>query len=117
VDTVFVAAATNLPEMVVTLSAFQIDAVDLAVGNLFGSNLINLASWDLWAFIYVKEPLLQAVFAQHVGTGCMGMITTGIVAAEMMYRPQKKTLFWMSSGAFILVFLYVAHIFVQMRAA
>ncbi|MFA4902263.1 MAG: hypothetical protein WC600_05905 [Desulfobaccales bacterium] len=31
----FAAAATNLPELVVTLSALQIGAVDLAVGNLF----------------------------------------------------------------------------------
>jgi len=39
---------------------------------------------------------------------------TGIAAAEMMYRPQKKMLRWMSTGAFILAFLYAAHIFVQM---
>lgn len=55
---------------------------------------------------------MQVVSTLHVGTGLMGMITTGIAATEMMYRPQKKTLCWMSSGAFILVFLYVAHIFV-----
>jgi cation:H+ antiporter len=116
VGTVFVAAATSLPEMVVTLSALRLGAVDLAVGNLFGSNLINLGILGLMGFLYVKAPLLQAVSTKHAGTGVMAIIMTGIAATEMMYRPQKKTLRWMSSGAFILVFLYAAYVFVQMLA-
>ncbi len=115
--TIFVAAATSLPEMVVTLSALRLGAVDLAVGNLFGSNLINLGILGLMGFLYVKAPLLQAVSDKHVGTGVMAIIMTGIAAAEMMYRPQKKTLRWMSTGAFFLVFLYAAHVFIQMLAA
>jgi hypothetical protein len=66
--------------------------------------------------LYVKAPLLQAVSAKHVGTGVMTVIMTGIAAAEMMYQPQKKVLRWMSLGAFILAFLYAAHIFVQIMA-
>jgi cation:H+ antiporter len=116
VGTVFVAAATSLPEMVVTLSALRMGAVDLAVGNLFGSNLVNLGILGLMGFLYVKAPLLQSVSPKHVGTGVMAIIMTGIAATEMMYRPQKKTLRWMSSGAFILVFLYAAYMFVQMLA-
>jgi cation:H+ antiporter len=117
VGTVFVAAATSMPEMVVTFSALRLGAVDLAVGNLFGSNLINLGILGLMGFIYVKGPLLQAVSPKHVGTGLMAVIMTGIAATEMMYRPEKKTLRWMSSGAFFLAFLYAAHIFVQMLTA
>jgi cation:H+ antiporter len=117
VGTVFVAAATSLPEMVVTLSALRLGAVDLAVGNLFGSNLINMGILGLMGLLYVKAPLLQVVSPKHLGTGVIAIIMTGIAATEMIYRPQKKTLRWMSTGAFILVFLYAAHIFVQMLAA
>jgi cation:H+ antiporter len=117
VGTVFVAAATSLPELVVTLSALRLGAVDMAVGNLFGSNLINLGILGLMGLLYAQAPLLQVVSAKHVGTGVMAILMTGIAATEMMYRPQKKTLRWMSLGAFILVFLYAAHIFVQMLAA
>jgi cation:H+ antiporter len=116
VGTIFVAASTSLPEMVVTLSALRLGAVDLAVGNLFGSNLVNLGILGLMGFLYTKAPLLQAVSAKHVGTGVMAVIMTGIASTEMMYRPPKKTLRWMSSGAFILVFLYAAYVFVQMLA-
>jgi hypothetical protein len=87
------------------------------VGNLFGSNLINLGILGLMGFLYVEAPLLQVVSAKHVGTGVMTVIMTGIAAAEMMYRPQKKTLRWMSAGAFALAFLYAAHIFLHMMAA
>jgi cation:H+ antiporter len=117
VGTVFVAAATSLPELVVTLSALRLGAVDMAVGNLFGSNLINLGILGLMGLLYAQAPLLRVVSAKHVGTGVMAILMTGIAATEMMYRPQKKTLRWMSLGAFILVFLYAAHIFVQMLAA
>jgi cation:H+ antiporter len=117
VGTVFVAATTSLPEVVVTMSALRLGAVDLAVGNLFGSNLINLGILGLMGFLYVKAPLLQAVSPKHVGTAVMAIIMTGIAATEMMYRPQKKIMRWMSLGAFILVFLYAAYIFVQMQAA
>jgi cation:H+ antiporter len=117
VGTVFVAAATSLPELVVTLSALRLGAVDMAVGNLFGSNLINLGILGLMGLLYAQAPLLQVVSAKHVGTGVMAILMTGIAATEMMYRPQKKMLRWMSLGAFILVFLYAAHIFVQMLAA
>ena len=114
VGTIFVAAATSLPEMVVTFSALRLGAVDLVVGNLFGSNLINLGILGLMGFLSVQAPLLQSVSPKHIGTGVIAIIMTGIAATEMMYRPQKKTLRWMSIGAFILVFLYAAHIFVQL---
>jgi cation:H+ antiporter len=91
--------------------------VVLAAGNLFGSNLVNLGILGLMGLVYVKAPWLQVVSSKHLGTGVMAIIMTGIAAAEMMYRPQKKVLRWMSLGAFSLVFLYAAHIFVQMLAA
>jgi cation:H+ antiporter len=117
VGTVFVAAATSFPEVVVTISALRLGAVNLAVGNLFGSNLVNLGILGLMGLLYLKAPLLQVVAAKHLGTGVMAILMTGIAATEMMYRPQKKSLRWMSAGAFILVFLYAAHIFVQLLTA
>jgi cation:H+ antiporter len=116
VGTIFVAAATSLPEAMVTLGALRIGAVDLAVGNLFGSNLVNLAILGIMGLIYTTAPLLQVVSDKHIGTGIMAIIMTAIAGTELMYRPQKKGLRWMSTGTFALVFLYAAHIFIQMLA-
>ncbi len=114
--TIFVAASTSLPEIVVTLGALRLGAIDLAVGNLFGSNLINLALLGVMDLLYSKGPLLRMVAPEHAGTGLMAILMTGIAAVELAYRPQKKALRWMSAGAFLLAFLYAAHIFVQMLA-
>jgi cation:H+ antiporter len=114
VGTIFVAASTSLPELVVTVAALRLGAVDLAVGNLFGSNLINLAILGLTGLLYVKGPILQAVPAKHAATGVMAIVMTAIAGAELIFRPQKKALRWMSLGAFVLAFLYAAHIFIQM---
>jgi len=112
--TVLVAAATSLPELVVTLGALNLGAVDLAVGNLFGSNLINLALLGVMDLLYREAPILQVAAPEHAVTGLMAILMTGIAAGELVYRPQKKALRWISTGAFLLAFLYAAHIFLQM---
>ncbi len=114
VGTIFVAACTSLPEFVVTLGALKLGAVDLAVGNLFGSNLINLALLGVMDLLYFKAPLLRVVAPEHAATCVIAIVMTGIAAAELVYRPQKKALRWLSLGAFVLVFLYVAHVLLQM---
>jgi cation:H+ antiporter len=116
VGTFFVAAVTTLPELVVTISAMRLGAVDLAVGDLLGSLLVNVAMLGIMDLLYVNGSLLEMVSPENAGTALMAIVMLGIAAAEMMYRPQKKTFRWLSLGAFSLVFLYAAHIFVQMLA-
>ena len=43
VGSLFVALATSLPELAVTISALSIGALDMAIANLLGSNLFNVA--------------------------------------------------------------------------
>ena len=114
--TTFVAASTSLPEVVVTVGALRLGAIDLAIGNLFGSNLINLALLGVMDVLYRQGPILTKAAPQHAATGLMAILMTGIAAVELVYRPQKKFLRWLSTGAFLLVFLYAAHIFLQILA-
>ena len=44
VGTLFIALTTSLPELVVTVTAVRMGALDLAIGNALGSNLFNMAS-------------------------------------------------------------------------
>jgi cation:H+ antiporter len=112
--TIFVAASTSLPELVVTLGALRLGAIDLAVGNLLGSNLVNLALLGVMDILYFKGPLLRAVSYDHASTGLMAILMTSIVCAELVYRPPKKGLRLVSLGAFLLAFLFAANIFLQM---
>jgi cation:H+ antiporter len=113
VGTIFVAASTSLPELIVTLGALRLGAVDLAVGNLLGSNLVNLALLGVMDILYFKGPLLRAVSHDHASTGMMAILMTSIVCAELVYRPPKKALRLVSLGAFLLAFLFTTNIFLQ----
>ena len=42
VGSIFLALVTSLPEMVVSLSALRLGSLDLAIGNIFGSNMANM---------------------------------------------------------------------------
>ena len=88
-------------------------AIDLAIGNLFGSNLFNLSLLGIMDLFFRKGPLLRHVAPEHAATGMMAILMTGIAAVELAYRPQRKSLRWISAGAFSLAFLYAAHIFLQ----
>jgi cation:H+ antiporter len=114
VGTIFVAASTSMPELVVTLGALRLGAVDLAVGNLLGSNLVNLALLGVMDILYFKGPLLRAVSHNNASTGLMAILMTSIACAELVYRPPKKALRLVSLGAFLLAFLFAANIFLQM---
>ncbi len=99
VGTLFVSLATTLPELTVTLGALRIGAVDLAVGNLLGSNLFNLAILAVDDLFYTPAPLLSAVSTIHLVSALSALLMTGLVIAGLLYRPPEKlfgTVGWIS---------------------
>jgi len=117
VGTIFVALVTTAPELVVTVGALRLGAVDLAVGDLLGSIIINCAFVAIVDLFYLEGPILAGVAPVHGGTALLALLMTGIAVAEMTYRPQHKTMRVLSLGAFVLVFLYGVHLYVQIMAA
>jgi cation:H+ antiporter len=84
------AAATSLPELAVTLAALRLRAPDLAIGNLLGSNLFNVAVLAIDDAAYLRGPLLVDVSASHVGTAVTAMTMTGLVLIGLVLRPQGR---------------------------
>ena len=106
--TMFVAAVTSLPEMVVTISALRIGALDMAIANLLGSNLFNILILAIDDLLYVKGPLFSNVSPTHAVTAMSAVIMTGIVVVGLLYRPSARifrTVGWASFGIFILYLL------------
>jgi cation:H+ antiporter len=110
VGTVFIAVATTLPELTVSLSALKIGAVDMAIANLFGSNMFNIMIIAVDDIFYVKGPILSAVSANHVVTGFMAALMTGIAIVGLTYRLKKKTFLRIGWDALALVLAYIANI-------
>ncbi|MBI2487628.1 MAG: sodium:calcium antiporter [Deltaproteobacteria bacterium] len=107
VGSIFIAISTSLPEVVVTIAAARIGAVDLAVGNLFGSNLFNILILALDDIFYTKGPILSYVSENHIFTTFSAIMMTAIVIIGLTYRASKKPLFlaWDSIGILIGYFI------------
>lgn len=106
VGTLLIAASTSLPEMVVSISAVRMGSVDLAVGNIFGSNIFNIFILALDDLFYLKGPLLQAASANHVISLFSVLIMTGIAIVGLVFQQEKKR--WiMAVDTFLIFITYV----------
>ena len=111
VGTLLIAAATSVPELVVTLSALRLGAVDMAIGNLLGSNLFDILILAIDDAAYTKGPLLAAVSPAHAITAFAAVIMTGIFIVAMLYKPATRlrgTIGWVSI-ALLMVYLLSAY--------
>jgi cation:H+ antiporter len=116
VGTVFMALVTTLPEMAVTVSALRLGALDMAVGNLLGSNLFNVTILAVDDVAYTKGPLLADVAPVHAGSAAAALVMTGLVIVGLVMRPQGRVLrvaSWISVG---LVAAYGVHAALQYLA-
>lgn len=114
VGNVFIAVSTSLPEVVVSFSAVKMDAVDLAVGNLFGSNIFNICILAVDDIFFIKGPILSFVSHNHIISALSAIAMTTIAVIGLTYRSVKKPLLlaWDSIGIILicvmnLMFLYM----------
>ena len=99
VGTLFVAAVTTAPEIAVTVSALRMGAVDLAIGNLFGSNLFNVAILAIDDLAYLPGPLLADVSISHAASAFSAMMMSGLAVVGLVLRPPSRvyrTVSWIS---------------------
>jgi len=107
VGTLFVAFVTSLPEIVVTVAALHLGAVDMAIGNLFGSNLFNIGILAVDDIFFFRGPLFDSVSTTHAISAFSAVMMTGAAVVGLLYRPQTrvfKTLGWAS------IFLFVVYV-------
>jgi len=112
VGTLFVAMATSLPELAVTVAALRIGALDMAIANLLGSNLFNIVILALDDLLFLKGPLLARVSSLHAMSALSALVMTGIVIVGLLYRPQTRifrAVGWISLG---LLTVYLLNSFV-----
>lgn len=107
VGSFFIALSTSLPELVVTVAAIRLGAVDLALGNLFGSNLFNIAILAIEDFLYFKGPLLGVASDAHIVTAGVAIAMTAAAIVGLTYRTIKRPFFlaWDSMGILALYFM------------
>jgi cation:H+ antiporter len=116
VGTVFVALATVMPEIAVTFSAFRMGALDMAISDLFGSNLFNLTIIALDDLLYLKGPLFSDVSSVHLISAQSAIMMTGIAIVGLLYRTDArlfKTVGWVSIFMLSIFILNVSVLYLQ----
>ena len=99
----FIAITTSLPEITVSIAAARLGAFDMAVGNLLGSNLFNVAILAVVDGFYPKAPLLHSVSSMNSVTALFAIIALAVVVIGLTYRSEKK--FWFLAGDAIAISL------------
>lgn len=116
VGSIFIALSTSLPELVVSIAALRIGAVDMVLGNLFGSNLFNIGILALDDMLYVKGPLLSYVSTNHLVTAFAAMAMTGVAVIGLTYRASKKRVLWAwDSLGIVLIYALATYLLFAMR--
>ncbi|MBZ0069546.1 MAG: sodium:calcium antiporter [Thiobacillus sp.] len=107
VGTLFVAAVTSAPEVVVTVAALRLGAVDMAIGNLFGSNLFNIAILAVDDLFYLQGPLLADVSITHATSAFSAMMMSGLAVVGLVIRPVSRVLRSVSWISLLLFVIYL----------
>jgi len=104
VGNIFIAFSTSLPEVVVSISAVRMDAIDLAIGNLFGSNIFNIFILAIDDLFFTAGPILSFANQNHIIPALSAIMMTGIAIIGLTYRSTKKPLLlaWDSIGIVII---------------
>jgi cation:H+ antiporter len=115
VGTLFVAAATSLPELVVTLAALRLGALDMAIANLLGSNLFDIAIIAIDDLFYLRGPLLSHVADTHAFSAFSALTMTGAVIVGLLYRPQRRLFGVVGWIGLVLLAIYLLNTYVLFR--
>lgn len=110
VGNLFLAVSTSLPEIAASLAAIRLGAIDLAIGNVLGSNLFNVLLLAVYDLADGKANFWSALNNGNGFAAVMAMMMTGVVVISLMYRASPRTPYRFSWDGAALIFMYVGSI-------
>ena len=89
--TQFLAISTSLPEIATSFAALRLNAPDLAITNVLGSNLFNMG-FVLFVddLVYSQGVVWSNVSEVHILTGLIAILMTAVVIVAVLTRPRAK---------------------------
>jgi cation:H+ antiporter len=105
VGSIFLAAATSLPELIAAISAFRAGLPNLAAGNFFGSTMVNVLLLAVVDLINYQVPLLRRMATMHTLTAVLSMLLM-LVAVISIMAEFDFTIGWVGVDSIVLILLY-----------
>ena len=113
IGSLFLGFATTLPEITVSIAAIRLGAKELAVANMLGSNLFNMAIIFINDVFYRKAPIFEVLSQQHIFTAFIVVLMTATVIASLILKPKKKSIFGLSAYSIILIAIFIAGAYIN----
>ena len=108
VGTQFLAFSTSLPELAASFAAIRINAPELAITGVIGSNLFNMG-FILFMddLALVGQPLWGAISQVHIMTAMFAIIMTAVVMVALIFRGRSRPRSFVTFEAVLLIGLYI----------
>lgn len=115
VGSIFLAGSTSLPEIVAALAALRLGAVDLAVSNIFGSNMFNILLLAVYDLVYRRGNLWEVLAPIHGFSAVAAALMTAVAIAGLLYQRERRPRWYVGWEALLLVLLYAGSLYVVYR--
>lgn len=109
--TFILAATTSLPEVAVSMAAVRKGSLDLAVGNLLGSNLFNFLILAVDDLVYPGADLLRDASSGHLISAMASIMMAAIAIIGISAHSRFKRLF-LAWDALLIAVLYAVMLYV-----
>jgi len=110
VGNLFLAISTSLPEIAASIAAIRLGAIDLAIGNVLGSNLFNVTLLAVYDLADGRANFWESLNNSNAFAAVMTIMMTGVVIISLMYRASPKTPYRFSWDGFALIGMYIGSI-------
>lgn len=107
VGSVFLAAATSLPEMTTDIAAVRLGAPNLAIGDLFGSSMANMLVLALVALVAPRSELFRKAALDHTLYAALAIVMSCLAAIAILMR-SPVSIVGIGPGSFLLLGAYLA---------
>lgn len=107
VGSLFLAIVTSMPELTVTVAAVRLGAIDMAIADILGANMLDVVI-IFWAdLFYTEGPILAAVSGVHFITALVVAVMSLLVVVALRFRQKRKTFIVISWYGPLLIGLYI----------
>ena len=110
IGNLFLALTTSLPEIAASLAAIRLGAIDLAIGNVLGSNLFNITLFFIYDIADGSGNFWASLTNANAFAAVMTIMMTGVVIISLMYRASPKTPYRISWDGIAIAAMYVGSI-------
>ncbi|HEX6106642.1 MAG TPA: hypothetical protein VFZ26_13735 [Gemmatimonadales bacterium] len=111
IGTWLVGLATSLPEVVSCIAAIRLGAIDLAIGNLFGSNAFNMVVFLAMDLAHPGGSIFAVLDPTHAISAFLAVVLMGVGLAAIVLRGEGRVRL-LEPGSALMLLIYLGGLWV-----